>query len=188
MGNTKPSRKLWRRFLCWCWSVTRNGAAGAKVFSIGGCPNFVGSHCTHPSFSRRARAVCTSGEIASFTWKTCRSSTRMSRAVKFNKDMPELLDIPEVRDRISRFSVEEYHQLAEFNGNGRRTELIRGLIIEKMSKSPLHRLVCSRLYKFLLKVLPPGYSVWKEEPLGLRDSEPEPDIAVTRGEEQDFVS
>jgi Uma2 family endonuclease len=29
--------------------------------------------------------------------------------------------------------------------------------------------------------------MWKEEPLKLRDSEPEPDISITRGGERDFV-
>jgi Uma2 family endonuclease len=36
--------------------------------------------------------------------------------------------------------------------------------------------------------LPEGYSVWKEEPLTLLDSEPEPDISVTRGTEKDFAA
>jgi hypothetical protein len=52
--------------------------------------------------------------------------------------MTPILDIPEVRQRVSPLSVEEYHRLNEFNENGRRTELIRGVVIEKMSKSPLH--------------------------------------------------
>ena len=101
--------------------------------------------------------------------------------------MSTILDIPGVRERISRLSVEEYHRLDEYNENGRRTELIRGIVIEKMSKSPLHRNVCSRLYKLLLAALPKGYSVWKEEPLTLADSEPEPDLSVTRGDESDFT-
>src|SRR5262249_38822826 len=95
--------------------------------------------------------------------------------------MTAILDIPEVRERVSRLSVEEYHRLGEFNDNGRRTELIRGIVIEKMSKSPLHRSICSRLYKMLSATLGTGYSVWKEEPLTLSDSEPEPDISVTLG-------
>ena len=48
--------------------------------------------------------------------------------------MAALLELPEVRERLSRLSVEEYHRLDEFNEHGRRTELIRGFIIEKMSK------------------------------------------------------
>src|SRR5436189_1896417 len=52
--------------------------------------------------------------------------------------MPSILEIPEVRQRVSPLSLEEYHRLDEFNENGRRTELIRGIVIEKISKSPLH--------------------------------------------------
>src|SRR5436190_16796043 len=100
--------------------------------------------------------------------------------------MEAILDIPEVRQRLSPLSVEEYHRLGEFNENGRRIELIRGIVIEKMSKSPLHRSICSRLYKMLLAKLDAGYSVWKEEPLTLKDSEPEPDISVTVGGDEAY--
>lgn len=102
--------------------------------------------------------------------------------------MTAILEIPEVRQRVSPLSVEEYHRLGEFNEHGRRTELIRGIVIEKMSKSPLHRTITSRLYRLLLARLAQGYTVWKEEPLTCRDSEPEPDISVTRGGEQDFAA
>jgi len=100
--------------------------------------------------------------------------------------MAAILEIPEVRERLSRLSVEEYHRLGEFNENGKRTELIRGLIIEKMSRTPLHRLIASLLYEQLRAQVPKGYVVWKEEPLTLSDSEPEPDVSVTRGEMRDF--
>src|SRR5438552_9993877 len=100
--------------------------------------------------------------------------------------MAAILEIPEVRQRLSRLSVEEYHRLDEFNENGRRTELIRGFVIEKMSKSPLHRTIASILYDLLAAQIPPGYSVWKEEPLTFVDSEPEPDISVTAGSKRDF--
>jgi len=100
--------------------------------------------------------------------------------------MAAILEIPEVRQRVSPLSVEEYHRLDEFNENGRRTELVRGIVIEKMSKFPLHRTIASLLYRLLLGLLPEGYSVWKEEPLTFVDSEPEPDISVTRGSERDF--
>ena len=63
--------------------------------------------------------------------------------------MSAILDIPEVRQRVSPLSVEEYHRLDEYNENGKRTELIRGIIIEKMSKSPLHRTTGSLLYDLI---------------------------------------
>jgi len=101
--------------------------------------------------------------------------------------MSAILEIPEVRQRVSLLSVEEYHRLDEYNERGRRTELIRGIVIEKMSKSPLHRIIASLLYRRLLAQLPEGFSVWKEEPLTFLDSEPEPDISVTRGDERTYA-
>ncbi len=100
--------------------------------------------------------------------------------------MAAILELPEVRKRVSPLSVEEYHRLNEFNENGRRTELIRGIVIEKMSKSPAHRTIVSLLYRLFLARLPQGFTVWQEQPLTLEDSEPEPDISVTRGGERDF--
>jgi Uma2 family endonuclease len=101
--------------------------------------------------------------------------------------MAAILELPEVRKRVSPLSVEEYHRLDEFNENGRRTELIRGIVIEKMSKSPAHRTIVSLLYRLFLARLPMGFTAWQEQPLTLRDSEPEPDISVTRGGERDFL-
>jgi Uma2 family endonuclease len=99
----------------------------------------------------------------------------------------EILEIPEVRRHVSPLTVKEYHLLGEFNEKGKRTELIRGIVIEKMSKSPPHRFVTSILYDRFLAELPQGFTVWKEEPLTFLDSEPEPDISVTRGTRQDFA-
>lgn len=92
--------------------------------------------------------------------------------------MVEILEIPEVRARVPRISVEEYHRQGEFNERGRRTELIRGVVIEKTSKSPLHSSIASRLYAHVSQLAPAGYVVRKEEPLTFADSEPEPDLAV----------
>src|SRR2546422_5673602 len=97
--------------------------------------------------------------------------------------MPAILEIPEVRRRVSPLTVEEYHRLDEFNENGRRTELIRGIIIEKMSKSPLHCSLAKRLYDIISRMLPAGFVVRHEAPVTLADSEPEPDISVVRGTE-----
>src|SRR5213594_382702 len=100
--------------------------------------------------------------------------------------MSPILEIPEVRQRISPLSVEEYHRLGEFNEHGRRTELVRGIVIEKMSKTPLHASIARRLYDLIAAVLPKGLIVRREDPITLADSEPEPDIAVVRGSSSDF--
>src|SRR5438309_9229684 len=101
--------------------------------------------------------------------------------------MTAILDIPEVRHRVSPLSVEEYHHLGEFNENGRRTELIRGIVIEKISKSPLHSGLGKRLYDLIAALLPKGFIVRREDPLTLADSEPEPDISVVKGQEKDYL-
>jgi Uma2 family endonuclease len=107
-------------------------------------------------------------------------------SLRYFPDMSAILDLPEVRERVSRLSVSEYHRLGEFNENGKRTELIRGIVIEKMSKSPLHSSIVGELHRLILAAAPEGYVVRKEEPLTLRDSEPEPDVAVVKGSAADF--
>ena len=97
-----------------------------------------------------------------------------------------MLEIPEVRARISPVTVAQYQQFPEFNAHGRRTELIRGIVIEKMPKSPLHASIAKLLYDGLHATVPAGFSVRQDQPLTLRDSEPEPDIAIVRGSVQDY--
>ncbi len=99
-----------------------------------------------------------------------------------------MLDLPEVRARVSPVEVAQYHQFPEFNANGRRTELIRGIVIEKMSKSPLHSGIATVIYDLLRPQVPPGFWLRKEEPLTLADSEPEPDLTLVRGHRADFAA
>src|SRR4051812_9371 len=100
--------------------------------------------------------------------------------------MAKILDLPEVHDRVVRWSVEEYEQLAEQGIIPKQAELLRGLVIEKMAKSPLHRALSKRLYDLIQKALPAGFVAFQEAPLRLADSEPEPDVVIVRGEENDF--
>ena len=101
--------------------------------------------------------------------------------------MIDILEIPDVRRRVSPVLVKDYHQMAERNQNGRRTELIRGVVFEKMSKSPLHSRLAMRLFQMLAVILPEDCFIMKEEPLTFSDSEPEPDISVVRGDDDDFA-
>lgn len=97
-----------------------------------------------------------------------------------------MLDLPEVRARISPIAVAQYHQFPELNENGRRTELIRGIVIEKRPKSPVHASIAKLLYDWFNATTPAGISVRQDQPLTFRDSEPEPDIAIVRGSVRDF--
>jgi Uma2 family endonuclease len=99
-----------------------------------------------------------------------------------------MLEIPQFRARVSPITVAQYHEFPEFNENGRRTELIRGVVIEKMSKSPLHASIVSALYDLIHPQVPAGYWLRQDQPLTLRDSEPEPDISLVRGRRTDFAT
>ena len=95
-------------------------------------------------------------------------------------------DQPSIRARMHPISVETYHRLGEIGQIGERTELIRGIIIDQMAKSPLHSSIVQRLDRHLLRTLPPGWHPHAEQPLTFSDSEPEPDVAVVRGEIDDY--
>lgn len=97
-----------------------------------------------------------------------------------------ILELPEVRDLIPRVSVQDYERMGEMDIIERRTELIRGIIIKKMSRSPLHASIATRLFKRVLALLPPGFTARQEQPLRLLDSEPEPDLAIVAGSDRDF--
>ena len=101
--------------------------------------------------------------------------------------MDAILDLPEMRARVRRWSVPEYEKLGD-DPAFRRTELIRGIIVNKVSKSPLHANATTRFYVFLVRAMRPEFVARQEQPLRLVDSMPEPDISVMRGTLSDFDS
>ncbi|MES2706962.1 MAG: Uma2 family endonuclease [Verrucomicrobiota bacterium] len=101
--------------------------------------------------------------------------------------MLAILEKPELLRRAVPLSVACYEKMAELGLVDERTELLRGVIFEKMSKSPLHSGLVRLLVKALTAVLPPGYFVSTEQPLRFGDSCPEPDIAAVPGLEEDFL-
>lgn len=83
-------------------------------------------------------------------------------------------------------SVKAYHALGEMGLIPERTELLYGQVYHKMSKSPLHSSLAMRLFRLLQALIPTGCLCRVEQPLTCSDSEPEPDLAVVRGREEDF--
>ena len=81
-----------------------------------------------------------------------------------------------------RFTVEEYHRMAETGilAPGERVELFRGLVRRMSPKNVAHVVAATTLYQRLAAALAGRASVFKEDPLKLLelDSEPEPDILV----------
>lgn len=101
--------------------------------------------------------------------------------------MVAILEMPAIRRQVSPFSVATYERMGE-EVFGRRTELIRGAILEKMSISPLHAVLVTKLRRLILACLGVGFYCREEKPLKMKDSMPEPDIAVVSGREEDHFS
>jgi Uma2 family endonuclease len=92
--------------------------------------------------------------------------------------------------RPARISVERYHRMIEQDilTPDDRIELLDGYLVEKMSKKPAHCIVTAIVYSLLMRRMPGGWSVRSQDPITLADSEPEPDLAVVRGQVRDYQS
>lgn len=86
-----------------------------------------------------------------------------------------------------RLTVAQYHQLAEdgiLTDDG--VELLEGLVVKKMPKNPRHVLVLKRISRLLEKMLSRKFGLRIQDPITLSSSEPEPDLVVVRGKDDDF--
>jgi Uma2 family endonuclease len=79
-------------------------------------------------------------------------------------------------ERAFPISVEAYHLLCNNGFISERTELLEGVVIEKMPKDPIHSEVVRRVFDYLKKVK--SFKILKEDPINTGFSEPEPDISV----------
>lgn len=103
--------------------------------------------------------------------------------------MNPILEKAEILEHVKPLSVSGFHRLIDLGELDRGVELIEGVLVEKMSKSPLHRYVVNQLLNLLRTYCKSReLTVFKEDPLTLEASEPEPDLAVVRGRQTDFVS
>lgn len=101
--------------------------------------------------------------------------------------MTMMLENPAFRRILHPVSVQQYHQLLESGIVAEKTELIRGLVVDKMTLSPRHVFVCQAIYELLLKQAEGDWLVRQQQPLTLCDSEPEPDVAVVAGENRRYL-
>lgn len=85
-------------------------------------------------------------------------------------------------------SVQRYHDLTLAGAFTEHdsVELLDGVVTEKMSKNPPHRIATRRCDLALSKLVPMGWHVQNQEPITLQNSEPGPDVAVIRGTLADY--
>ncbi|MEN3939929.1 Uma2 family endonuclease [Prosthecobacter sp. SYSU 5D2] len=101
------------------------------------------------------------------------------------RGMIDLLTKPAFQKRALPLSVAAWHGLITKNLVPKRSELIRGMIVEKTPKSILHVKLVGRLLQLLQTWVGSTHWVRKEDPLTLTDSEPESDVS---GHETDYVA
>jgi Uma2 family endonuclease len=83
-------------------------------------------------------------------------------------------------------TVDEYERIGRMLDDD-RIELIDGYLVKKMSKNPPHIWSVKTTLKLLAGLLPRGWTWRKEDPVRIPDfDEPEPDIAIVRGSDDDY--
>lgn len=89
---------------------------------------------------------------------------------------------------LRRFSVEQYHRLGEMGvlTPDDRVELLEGWIVEKMKQRPIRGFIVRWLNAYFLRQLPLGWMCQCQLPITTERSEPEPDLAILKGEHSDF--
>jgi Uma2 family endonuclease len=89
-----------------------------------------------------------------------------------------------------RFSVTEYHRLIELGvlNEDDNLELLEGYLVHKMSRNPPHDAAIQKGTRKWIRVLPPGWDLRAQSAITLPESEPEPDFAIVRGDENAYVT
>jgi Uma2 family endonuclease len=102
--------------------------------------------------------------------------------------MRDILEEPAIRQRINRMTVDQYHRMSASGVVPEKTELLRGMVVARLTKSPLHTYMAERLSSWLRGACPAGNYVRQEGAITLSESEPEPNVAVVRGNSSDYLT
>ncbi|HNI27801.1 MAG TPA: Uma2 family endonuclease, partial [Leptospiraceae bacterium] len=100
--------------------------------------------------------------------------------------MTTLLEHPEVQALVNRMSLADYHRLAELGLLPEKIELIDGVLINKMPKSPKHAFTVDYLLSIFRNIFRENFIIRSEQPLSIGNSEPEADISIIPGALIDF--
>lgn len=103
--------------------------------------------------------------------------------------MKGVIEEPQARELAIPASIDFYHQAYELGLIDRHCELLEGLIVKKIPKSPLHQALADYFAELLRLTQTSESLIRTEGPITLSavDSEPEPDISVVFGNRADFL-
>ena len=103
-----------------------------------------------------------------------------------------LLDNPlaTLTTKSQHMTVDQYHELINIGHLGEKDnlELIEGYLVQKMSRNPPHDGTIDLVRAALLGLIPPGWWMRVQQGATLPDSEPEPDVAVVRGNARSYLT
>ncbi|MGV0023653.1 Uma2 family endonuclease [Phormidesmis priestleyi] len=92
---------------------------------------------------------------------------------------------------VKRFTLDEYHRLSElgFFAETDRVELIRGELVYMAAKGTAHEACNRKLIRELPKLIGDRATLQDQSPITMpTDGEPEPDFAVVKNRDDDYVS
>ena len=90
---------------------------------------------------------------------------------------------------LYKWSVEDYHQIIESGIlEGKSVELIEGEIVAMSPEKPIHSSRIDTISDYLRDVLRGIAKVREAHPITLDNSEPEPDIAIVRFEDNNYAT
>ena len=99
--------------------------------------------------------------------------------IESNYNMTTLLEHPAVQALVNRMSLTDYHRLAELGLLPEKIELIDGVLINKKPKSPKHAYTVDYLLSIFRNIFQQNFIIRLEQPISIRNSEPEPDISIS---------
>ena len=101
------------------------------------------------------------------------------------------LQVPTLGARpVRTFTVDEYHRLIAdgFFTRDDRYELLDGYIVQKIPRDPIHDACLAQVRRILAGHLPWGWHNRVRSAVTTAESEPEPDLALVRGAEMDYLA
>jgi hypothetical protein len=103
---------------------------------------------------------------------------------------PQIEAVAPLEPPTYRFSVKQYHRMIEagiLTGDD-RVELLEGWIVQKMPHNPPHDSCITRINRRLICILSDDWLLRVQSAITLKDSEPEPDLAIVPGPEEIYFT
>jgi Uma2 family endonuclease len=90
----------------------------------------------------------------------------------------------------ARFSVARYQKMIEAGilDTNDKVELLEEYVVLKMPKNPSHDGTIMLVQRILFRNTPAGWGIRTQSSLELSDSQPEPDFAIVRGDDRDYMN